>query len=172
MKPFRFCPYCGKPLVLHLAAGEHEEHPACPACGYVAYRNAKPCAGALVIRDGRVLLVRRNREPYLGWWDVPGGYLEYGEHPENAARREIREETGLEIRLTRLLGVYVSRYGSDEQRTIDLIYLAAVIGGEEKPGDDAEEIRWFAPEELPAEVAFDSGPAALRDWVRELHGRA
>jgi ADP-ribose pyrophosphatase len=125
-----------------------------------------------VIHDGRVLLAPAEPRAHLGWWDVPGGYLEYGEHPENAARREIREETGLEIRLTRLLGVYVSRYGADEQRTLDLIYLAEVIGGEEKPGDDAEEIRWFAPEELPAEVAFDSGPASLRDWVRELRGRA
>ncbi len=166
MRPFRYCPYCGIELVPRRNAGEHEALPTCPGCGYIAYMNAKPCAGALVVRDGRVLLIKRNREPFLGWWDVPGGYLEYGEYPDHAARREIREETGLEVRLTRLLGIYMSRYGPDEQRTLDLIYLAEVVGGEERPGDDAEEIGWFAPQELPAEVAFDSGPAALADWVR------
>ena len=121
-------------------------------------------------RDGRVLLVRRNREPFRDWWDVPGGYLEYDEHPEAAAAREILEETGYEIRITGLVGGYASRYGSEGQRTLDLIYLAEVAGGEERPGSDAAEIRWFAPHELPAEVAFDSGPASLRDWVRSVRG--
>lgn len=115
-----------------------------------------------------MLLVRRAREPFPGWWDVPGGYLEYGEHPEAAARRELREETGFEIRIVRLLGVYPSQYGPSGQRTLDLIYLAEVAGGEERPGDDAAAIGWFGPDELPEEVAFDSGPAALRDWMQGL----
>jgi ADP-ribose pyrophosphatase YjhB (NUDIX family) len=168
MKSFRFCPYCGVQLVDRIPEGEHAPLPGCTGCGYIAYRNAKPCAGALVVRDGRVLLVRRSREPFLDWWDVPGGYLDYDEHPEEAARRELREETGYEIRITRLLGVYVSRYGPSDQHTLDLIYLAEVAGGEERPGDDAAAIGWFAPNELPAQVAFDSGPASLRDWVRSL----
>lgn len=168
MKTFDYCPYCGARLAARVPAGEHAAQPTCPRCGFVAYKNAKPCAGAVVVRDGRALLVKRAREPFLGWWDVPGGYLEYGEHPEDAARRELKEETGLDIRIVRLLGVYVSRYGPTEQRTLDLIYLAEVAGGEERPADDASEIRWFAPGELPAEVAFDSGPAALHDWVRGL----
>jgi ADP-ribose pyrophosphatase YjhB (NUDIX family) len=168
MKPFRFCPYCGLELVVRLSPGEEVEHPTCPGCGYIAYRNAKPCAGALVVRDGRVLLVRRAKDPFRNWWDVPGGFLEYEESPEDAACRELREETGYEIRITSLVGVYSSRYGGSGQRTLDLIYLAEVAGGEERPGSDAAEIGWFAPDELPADVAFDSGPASLRDWVRSL----
>ena len=170
MKPFRFCPYCSTELVPRQDLGEHEVHPTCEACGYIAYRNPKPCAGALVVRDGRVLLVKRAKEPFLGWWDVPGGYLEYDEPPDEAARRELREETGYEIRITGLVGIYSSRYGSDGQRTLDVIYLAEVKGGEECPGSDAAAIGWFAPSELP-EVAFDSGPASLRDWVRSLERR-
>jgi ADP-ribose pyrophosphatase YjhB (NUDIX family) len=88
------------------------------------------------------------------------------------ARREIREETGLEIRISRLLGVYVSEYGESGQRTVDLIYLAEVVGGEERPGDDAAAIGWFSPDELPEEVAFDSGSASLRDWTESLGGDA
>lgn len=168
MKTFRFCPYCGVPLTDRSTDGGHDQVPTCSNCGYVAYRNAKPCAGALVVRDGRVLLVRRAREPFRDWWDVPGGYLDYDEHPEDAARRELLEETGYKIRILGLLGVYVSRYGPSGQHTLDLIYLAEVAGGEERPGDDAASIGWFGPDELPVEVAFDSGPAALRDWVRRL----
>lgn len=168
MKPFRFCPHCGIELVERRNPGEEIELPTCPACGFIAYRNAKPCAGALVVRDGRVLLVKRAQAPFAGWWDVPGGYLEYDEHPEDAARRELREETGYEIRITGLVGVYPSQYDSEGQRTLDLIYLAEIVSGEERPASDALEIGWFAPDELPAEVAFDSGPASLRDWARTL----
>jgi ADP-ribose pyrophosphatase YjhB (NUDIX family) len=171
LKPFRFCPYCGIELVSGHNPGEDGELPTCTGCGYIAYRNAKPCAGALVVRDGRVLLVRRSRPPFEGWWDVPGGYLEYDEHPEAAARRELREETGYEIRIIGLVGVYPSQYGPEGQRTLDLIYLAEIAGGEERAASDALEIGWFAPDELPSEVAFDSGPASLRDWARSLGNR-
>ena len=60
---------------------------ACPACGAQHWRNAKPCAGALVMRDGRLLLVRRSMDPWLGWWDIPGGFCEEDEHPILAAAR-------------------------------------------------------------------------------------
>lgn len=170
MRPVRFCPHCGHSLVDKVNPGEDKPRPTCSECGFISYRNPKPCAGALVIRDGRVLLVERAREPFRGWWDVPGGYLEHDEHPEEAARREILEETGLEVRITGLVGVYPSRYGASGQRTLDLIYLAEVVGGEERPGDDAAAIGWFAPGELPDRVAFDSGPASLGDWTRSLEG--
>lgn len=172
MKPFLFCPHCGRSLVDRVNEGETKSRPTCPECGFISYRNPKPCAGVLVVRDGRVLLVERAREPFRGWWDVPGGYLEYDEHPEEAARREVREETGLEIRITGLVGVYPSQYGDSGQRTLDLIYLAEVVAGEERPGDDAAAIGWFAPDELPDRVAFDSGPASLRDWRRSLEDGA
>jgi len=168
MKTFRFCPYCGVELAVRRNPGEEIELPTCTQCGFIAYKNAKPCAGALVVRDGRVLLVKRSQAPYAGWWDVPGGYLEYDEHPEAAARRELLEETGYEIRITRLVGVYPSQYDAEGQRTLDLIYLAEIVSGEERPASDALEIGWFAPDELPENVAFDSGPASLRDWMRTL----
>ena len=99
---------------------------------------------------------------------MPGGYLEYDGHPEDAARRELREETGYEIRIMGLVGIYPSQYDAEGQRTLDLIYLAEIVSGEERPASDALEIGWFAPDELPADVAFDSGPASLRDWARTL----
>jgi len=168
--PHRFCPFCGGPLETTLRADDHHPRQFCPACGRVHYRNAKPCVGVLIVRDGRLLLVRRSIEPCRGWWDIPGGFLEEGELPEAGAVREAREETGLLVRPTRLLGFYVDRYVyQDEQGvTLNAYFLAEVVGGEERPGDDAARLGWFAPDALPKRIAFDHVRLVLADWARQV----
>jgi 8-oxo-dGTP diphosphatase len=137
----------------------------CSGCGRVAYENAKPCAGALVVRNGKVLLVRRGIAPYRGWWDIPGGYLESDEHPEAGARRELLEETGLRVRLRGLLGVYVDR--RIRPHSLNFYYLAEASGGRERASDDAVELGWFGPRELPARIAYPGhAGAVLADWRR------
>jgi ADP-ribose pyrophosphatase YjhB (NUDIX family) len=112
-----------------------------------------------------VLLIRRGVAPYRGWWDIPGGYLEADEHPEDGARRELYEETGLRIRLERLLGVYVDR--RERPHTLNLYYLARPVGGRERPSDDAAELRWFGRHELPRSIAYPGhARSVLRDWSR------
>lgn len=164
----RFCAACGRRLVRRRADGRRRE--VCPGCGKVAYENAKPCAGALVERAGKVLLVRRSIAPYRGWWDIPGGFLEADEHPARGAAREVREETGLRIRLGELLGVYLDRYG--EVRTLNLYYLARAAGGRERPADDAGELGWFGPDELPRRIAYPGhARRVLADWRRRRRSR-
>jgi len=131
----------------------------------MAYRNSKPCGEAVVVRDGRVMLTRRARAPLEGWWDLPGGFLEPGEHPEVGVVRELREETGLEVRPRRLIGVYMDVYGPDGDPTMSLTYECEVVGGQERADDDVLEIGWFRPEELPA-IAFEHGQRVLADWRR------
>jgi 8-oxo-dGTP diphosphatase len=123
-----------------------------------------------VIRDGRVLLVRRAIEPFYGCWDIPGGFLEAEEHPAAGVVREIEEETGLHIRLMALLGIYVDTYGAEDEYTLNIHYLAEVVGGEPHPASDASELAWFAPHELPSDLAFRSDYQALGDWQRVLRG--
>jgi ADP-ribose pyrophosphatase YjhB (NUDIX family) len=125
----------------------------CSACGAVHFRNAKPCAGALVVRDGRVLLGRRAVEPARGCWDIPGGFLNPWEHPADAAIREVAEETGLQVRLGQLLTMLVDTY-EESDYTLNVYYLAEVVEGVERPADDVAELRWFGPDELPRELAF------------------
>src|SRR5438105_4240038 len=103
MYAFRFCPDCGSELPA--VSTERLISQTCHGCGAVHWRNAKPCAGALVVRDGRVLLGRRAIEPARGAWDIPGGFLEPWESPADAAVREVHEETGLDVRVTSLLTV-------------------------------------------------------------------
>jgi ADP-ribose pyrophosphatase YjhB (NUDIX family) len=140
----------------------------CTACGHVHFRGAKPCVGALVIQNGRVLLARRRVDPFKDWWDVPGGFLEPWEHPAEGAVRELCEEAGLQIAPRELLGVYVDTYGEDADYTLNVVYLADVIEGDPKPADDVVELRWFEPDELPDRIAFDNGRRALKDWRARL----
>jgi ADP-ribose pyrophosphatase YjhB (NUDIX family) len=161
-----FCPRCRA----ELAAGSARVE--CRACGFVAYANPKPTATAVCVDDrGRVLLARRAIEPYLGAWDLPGGFVEEHEHPLDALRRELREETGLEVEPGDFLGVWIDRYGGEStaQTTLNLFWIARVTGGEPHAADDVSELRWFASNELPPdpELAFDCVALALAAWRDE-----
>jgi ADP-ribose pyrophosphatase YjhB (NUDIX family) len=149
---WRYCPRCRSELSGDAARRE------CPSCGFVAYASSKPTACAVVEGEGRVLLTRRRYEPFAGRWDLPGGFLEEGEHPLDGIRRELREETGLEVEPGRFIGVWMDRYGSDEDApaTLNLYWSARVTGGEPAAADDVTELAWFEPDELPPreETAF------------------
>jgi 8-oxo-dGTP diphosphatase len=108
--------------------------------------------------EGRVLLVRRAGDPFRGYWDLPGGFLEEGEHPLEALRRELVEETGLAVEPDHFLGVWMDRYGdeADADATLNLYWTARVLGGEERAADDVSELCWFDRDGLPPpdELAF------------------
>lgn len=107
-----------------------------------------------------VLLVRRAIEPRRGMWDLPGGFLDPFEHPEEGIQREAREELGVEIELLALLGLFVDTYGDDEP-TVTIHYAASITGGEPTPADDVDDVRWFPLHALPADLAFQNVGEAL-----------
>jgi ADP-ribose pyrophosphatase YjhB (NUDIX family) len=166
---WRFCPRCREEL-----RGD-EQRVECPACGFVAYASSKATACALVEDDqGRVLLARRAIEPFKGYWDLPGGFLEEGEHPLDGMRRELREETGLEVEPLDFLGAWMDRYGGDStaEATLNMYWTARAVGGEAAPADDVDVLCWFARDELPGadELAFENVPLVLAAW-REQRNR-
>ena len=123
-----------------------------------------PCVGA-VIRDehGRLLLVKRGHEPGAGLWSLPGGRVEPGETDTEALVREMREETGLEVRAGRLLGTVQRPYGGGE--VIDIRdYAATVIGGTLKAGDDAADIRWADREDFASLPLTEGLAEILTKW--------
>ena len=162
---WQICPRCGAALDL-------DDAPACvscPSCGLVVYANPKPTASAFVVDDsGRLLLVRRAIEPFLGCWDTPGGFVEEGEHPLDALRRELREETGLEVEPGRFVGIWMDDYGpsADAQSTLNLYWEASVVSGDPRPADDVAELGWFDPDRLPPreEIAFTALADAVEGW--------
>jgi ADP-ribose pyrophosphatase YjhB (NUDIX family) len=165
---WRHCPRCASPL----RHGGSEEHASaavhCPACGLTVYDNPSATASALVLRDGRLLVTRRAGEPFAGRLDLPGGFIEPGESPQDAVRRELREETGLEVAVGPLAGIFTDAYGEDGVSTLNLFYAARVTGGAESPNDDVSEILWLDPAAIdPASLAFQCCRDALRASVRK-----
>jgi ADP-ribose pyrophosphatase YjhB (NUDIX family)/predicted GIY-YIG superfamily endonuclease len=163
-----FCPRCGGELETVMRPNDPRPRQVCSDCGRVHYANSKPCTGALVVRDGRLLLVKRDIEPYLGYWDIPGGFLEEDELPQAAAVRELREETGLKVELTELFGFYLDQYvyGEEFIYTLNVYFLAQVVGGNAIAGDETGALGWFPPDGLPARIAFDHARLVLEDWAR------
>lgn len=160
-----YCPRCAHPLTDEFLFGRVRR--VCPDCGFIFFRDPKVAAGVLVEQEGKVLLVQRAVDPKQGWWCIPSGFVEYGESPEEAAIRECKEETGLDVHLTGLLDVY--RYESDFRGSgILIIYQAEVTGGELRPGDDASEACFFGPDQLPLEIAFASNREALHHWQERI----
>jgi ADP-ribose pyrophosphatase YjhB (NUDIX family) len=124
-------------------------------------RNPFPTVDVIVERgDGRVLLVRRSSPP-LGW-ALPGGFVNYGESTEDAARREVAEETGVAVLLTELLGVYSRPDRDPRHHTLTVCYIGRSRGAV-KAGDDAAEVQEFSLDALPDDLAFDHGQI-LRDY--------
>jgi 8-oxo-dGTP diphosphatase len=164
MEEARYCVRCGTRLVRR-ASGERER-PTCPSCGFVLYVNPVVGAGVLVETDGQVVLVRRGVEPRAGYWSLPSGYVEGDELAEAAAAREAEEETGLQVEIDDLLGVY--SFGREPQTGVLILYSAHTVGGQLRPGDDAQEVRTFAPAQVPGDdqIAFRTHLQALRDWRR------
>lgn len=138
----------------------------CSACGHTFYANPSPSVCALVVRDGRLLLARRAGDPGKGKWDMPGGFVEEGEDPLDALRRELQEETGLDVEVGEFFGVYADWYF--ERGTLNLYWLAAA-DGEPNATDDISEVAWFSPDELPArdEIAFENVARVLARWRDE-----
>ncbi len=143
---------------------------ACSNCGFVLYQNPVPGGGVLVEMEGGVVLIRRAHEPHKGRWALPAGFIEADESIEEAAVRECREETGLEVELTELFGVDSFPEGP-VQSGIIIFYRARPIGGELHPGDDAAEAAVFAPNALPLDLAFRTHRTVLARWAG-LHGTA
>jgi mutator protein MutT len=104
--------------------------------------------GAVVVRDGNILLIRRGRPPYAGLWSLPGGKLNMGETIAEALRREVSEETGLLIEVGDLAGIVESIDPEGRFHFVILDYFATVRGGRLMAGDDASDARWVSLQDL------------------------
>lgn len=164
---YAYCPRDGLPMT-PAPQPDGRTLPVCRQCGFVDYGNPKPCVAVLLINEGRLLLARRAVEPAKGLWDIPGGFIDAHETAEDAVHREMREETGLEIRITGYLGSFPDTYGADGESTLSFCFLAETIRGTPSAQSDVAELRWFSPTELPRTMAFPHQPHLLQRWQESI----
>jgi len=160
---FRFCPRCGVPRPEENAGLSPLR---CPACDLVYYFNPAVAVAALVSdAAGRVLFIRREKEPSAGKLGVPGGFIDFGESAEDGLRREVREEVGLEIDRLNFLVSFPNDYPfrGVTYPVVDLYFTAVAVNpAAARPLDAVLGVEWRLPGEVPeAEIAFASMRVAL-----------
>ncbi len=158
----RYCPECGAPLSRKEIEGRPRAY--CPRCGKVFYARPKVGAGCLIEEAGRLLLLRRAREPFKGCWNLPAGYVEIDEAPSETAVRETREETGLQVEARALIDVYPF---ADDPRGNGLliVYRCEITGGEMRETAEGKEGTFFSKEALPDNLAGGGHDRAIRAWA-------
>jgi len=159
-----YCPQCATPLV------EKElfdaVRPACPACDFVHFLDPKVVTVVVIEHAGKILLGKRNIDPGKGLWSFPGGYVNRSERVEDAAMREIKEETNLDVQLDGLVGLY-SANGSPH---ILAVYRAQVSAADlatiTRQPEEVSELAFFSPQATP-ELAFQFESQILLDWSKQ-----
>jgi 8-oxo-dGTP diphosphatase len=161
--PFHFCPLCGGKLGKKQIKAQEPERLVCSQCSFVYYLDPKVAAGTVTLFEDRIVLVKRGISPGYGQWVIPGGFVDRGETPEEAAVRETLEETSLQVRINSLLNVY----SYPGHTVIVVAYSAEVLAGIPTACDETLEVGLFLYEEIPwPDLAFPSTRDALMDYGR------
>jgi 8-oxo-dGTP diphosphatase len=161
--PYTYCPMCGTRL--HEIQRTGALRPVCPACDYTVYYDPKVAVVVFVLRDDKLLLIKRGVPPEQGKWALPAGFVDAGEAPAAAALRETHEETAIRLARVELLDVF-GNLGND---TTDILiaYKGIAPSGSVVAQDDAEDARFFGQDELPP-TAFETTRILIERWKSGL----
>ncbi len=157
---YQYCPNCGAGLP---PISRQTESSRCPTCNFVIYNNPAPAVGVIIVQDNQLLMAKRRDEPFKNYWDLPGGFVDAGESPEEACVRELKEETHLKIKVKAYINAYPDYY--QDNPTLVIGYEAKIIEGKMKPEDDVAELKWFPLDKLPTNIAFESINQIIADYL-------
>lgn len=152
-----YCPHCGGAVEERHAGGRLRPH--CAACRVTFYADPKLAVAVLIQDQGKLVLQRRTIDPGLGRWSFPSGYVERGEPVEQAAVREVFEETGLQVRLSGLVGLY----SRQDHPVVLAVYAGEIVGGVLQAGDETDAVATFDPDDLPT-LAFEHDTQIIEAW--------
>ncbi len=162
---FHYCPRCGAATV----RAHRRNAITCENCGFVYFHNCAAAVAGIIETPGGIVLIRRGKEPNAGLYDLPGGFVDYGESLETALLREIREEVGTEARIVSYFASYPNRYAYHGvvYLTTDAVFIctAAGIGETFEPNDEVGQCEIVRPAKIDLGlIAFDSIRSALADY--------
>ena len=161
LKSASYCQICGYELQDHTLKGKIQ--PYCPNCKFFLYLDPKVAIVILIENSKSLLLVKRDIEPYIDHWSFPSGYVDRGENTKDAAIREIKEETCLDIKITQLQGVY-----SGKGSVVIIVYKAIALDiNKGKAGEEVKEIKWFPVNNLPS-LPFPYDDEIIADYINNI----
>jgi len=163
MSELVYCPVCGHNLVWREEGGRLRQ--ACERCGYIHYVNPVPAVGILIEYDDGIVLIKRNNPPHKDEWTLPSGFIEADESAEDAAIREAKEETGLDVKILDLAGINSFPEGPPMSGII-VFYRAQPVGGSLRAGDDASDARVFPFDSIPL-LPFRTHREAIAQYLNE-----
>lgn len=155
---YKYCPQCSQK---YQSIGKIDKY-ICKYCGYILYNNPKLVVNGFILRpeDQTLLLVRRAKEPYKGYWGIPGGFVSYGEEPKQALRREMKEELGVDVKIGNVLGTFNEFYynqgkSNECYSTITLVYSVQIIHRKKmRLSKEITDVGFFERKKIPKEIAF------------------
>lgn len=165
---FQYCIKCASPLSEYREDGFIRYR--CRSCGWIYYNNPRPCVAAVIRNRRELLFIRRLKPPGQGLWDFPGGFMEIGEDPETALKREVMEELGARILHHRLLGIFPDHYGLERIPLLVITYLCrARIPDSGLPrSEEFDMMSWLPPEHFPENPAFSSMKPMMQAFRSKL----
>lgn len=130
------------------------------------YKSPRLTADGAILKNKKILLIKRKNEPFKGKWALPGGFVEYGEKVEDAVVREVYEETGLKTKIRDIVGIYSDPNRDPRGHTVTVVYFLDIQSGELKSSDDASDAKFFDLKDLP-ELSFDHD-IIVKDVIRRI----
>ena len=166
---YKFCPRCGADYS-NDSFNKSRENLRCEHCQYTFYHNPKAAVNAIVINDKEeVLLARRAYDPAKGTWDLPGGFVDWGEDPITALEREMKEELHVKFSSATLFSTFHTWYPFDGLNiSLVVIVYKGSISGKPQSDDDVSECKWFSLNEIPTELAFPQMRGLLESLKKEI----
>jgi ADP-ribose pyrophosphatase YjhB (NUDIX family) len=163
----KYCCQCASELILAIPEGDDVERKLCPDCGYVAYQNPNVLVSVMMHYGDKLLWMRRDCEPRRGFWGMPAGFMECGESLSEAAARELREETGVDIAPSKLTLYAVGSITYTNE--VYIAFRAEMENSDFCAGPESQEVALFSENEMPwQDLAFAAVEPYVRDYYREL----
>jgi ADP-ribose pyrophosphatase YjhB (NUDIX family) len=162
-KAYNYCPTCKNKLIKKSV--DRRQLLTCSKCGFIFWNNPKPVVSILIEKQNKILMIKRGKTPLKDYWVLPGGYIDYEEEPETAIIRETKEETGLSIMISNLIGVYPI----DNDPTgmhLDIIYSAKMPKQKISLNQESSSYKFFNLKNLPKLIAYQHRQAIL-DYIKK-----